>query len=742
MDLKGAEIRNIKGFCSEIGSKKDIPIKINIPYYQRPYKWEEDNIKKLISDFFKNEKKEYFVGSAVMISVPNLRHDVIDGQQRITTMFLLGYVKFLLQRSYVEEIISKHKSTKLDNSLAQLEDVCKILFGDEFEGRVRNIHKIIIDKIDADDGDDNLYDELLSLYQTTLFLPEKNLTDEIQYLKKYYSLQKKLLGISDLALHYNRESYNEKLKEALSSTTVILSDSRNPYITSTNNYEDVLINQYKNAMRYEFDELSRLENPSNSKPLEYSVSLIETINYMLDNIKFCVIITGNERDAYTLFEVLNDRALEIEDLDLIKNLFYKWYCNHTVNEDDNEIDKCIEVVDRIWVEQIFPSNTGKECSKLISFLAAEFFTADDSLKYNDNARYRELLESKYLVNKNVYKAVDIKNDIYIYQMLSIILKNFKFAFQNKNEKVLSAEMDYQKSITYRTLHLLNALKQYGVIPAITNTIIKKFIDKNTDDSGLIQIEKFEGFIDGLKNDYLNNDLAYKAIHNISFQFWKFALLSLNAELPRGEAKKVIFKNNINSLNMDYYPSQDVLDKMFSEFKKWINEWKYGKSETDLKAKVLFLNLFNTEKQDNKLCILSTGRNFRTTKIQLDHMEANNLSENAKEKYFRPSNPSELRETYIDSIGNFMIMDSDNNNNKNNCPLQDALKYYEEMCPNHWMIEEVREMLLDNEYSTVINIATQNYTVPKEEFFTKRREILMNYFETILKRKLDDKEMFL
>lgn len=42
---------------------------------------------------------------------------------------------------------------------------------------------------------------------------------------------------------------------------------------------------------------------------------------MLEHIKFCVIITGNENDAYTLFEVLNDRALDIEDLDLIKNLF-------------------------------------------------------------------------------------------------------------------------------------------------------------------------------------------------------------------------------------------------------------------------------------------------------------------------------------------------------------------------------------------------------------------------------------
>jgi hypothetical protein len=47
MDLKGAEIRNVKNLCSEMGSKENVPMRVNIPYYQRPYKWGEDNIKNL-----------------------------------------------------------------------------------------------------------------------------------------------------------------------------------------------------------------------------------------------------------------------------------------------------------------------------------------------------------------------------------------------------------------------------------------------------------------------------------------------------------------------------------------------------------------------------------------------------------------------------------------------------------------------------------------------------------------------
>ena len=44
---------------------------------------------------------------------------------------------------------------------------------------------------------------------------------------------------------------------------------------------------------------------------------------------------------------------------------------------------------------------------MISYFAAVFFTADDALKYNDSERYREVLENKYLNNKNEYNLIAI-----------------------------------------------------------------------------------------------------------------------------------------------------------------------------------------------------------------------------------------------------------------------------------------------------------------------------------------------
>ena len=83
------------------------------------------------------------------------------------------------------------------------------------------------------------------------------------------------------------------------------------------------------------------------KPLQNAREILRFMKEMIENIRFCVIVTGNERDAYTLFEVLNDRAMEIDDLELIKNLFLKAYCN-TSGDMDEIIDKNIGVLDEIW----------------------------------------------------------------------------------------------------------------------------------------------------------------------------------------------------------------------------------------------------------------------------------------------------------------------------------------------------------------------------------------------------------
>ena len=71
-----------------------------IPSYQRPYSWEYDQCSQLFSDILEafEEGKEFFVGNILMAKSPveKNRPRVVDGQQRLLTIWLMFKVMYLL----------------------------------------------------------------------------------------------------------------------------------------------------------------------------------------------------------------------------------------------------------------------------------------------------------------------------------------------------------------------------------------------------------------------------------------------------------------------------------------------------------------------------------------------------------------------------------------------------------------------------------------------------------------------
>ncbi len=71
-----------------------------IPIYQRPYQWTEENCEKLLDDLFFNyeddRESDYFCGSLVLIAISEDSkakiYDIVDGQQRLSTFILLAKV--------------------------------------------------------------------------------------------------------------------------------------------------------------------------------------------------------------------------------------------------------------------------------------------------------------------------------------------------------------------------------------------------------------------------------------------------------------------------------------------------------------------------------------------------------------------------------------------------------------------------------------------------------------------------
>lgn len=114
--IKGAEYCLADIFCDKFD--------FVIPPYQRPYAWTEEETDTLFSDlydFYTNEDEEenYFLGSIVLIKEEGNPHsEVIDGQQRLTTLTILlsvltSYFKAAdLRSDYNTYIIEPGKKSK------------------------------------------------------------------------------------------------------------------------------------------------------------------------------------------------------------------------------------------------------------------------------------------------------------------------------------------------------------------------------------------------------------------------------------------------------------------------------------------------------------------------------------------------------------------------------------------------------------------------------------------------------
>mgnify|MGYP006382226993 FL=1 len=71
-------------------------IKFNIPIYQRLYVWKEEQVKKLLEDTYnayiiskENPENDYYLGGVIVVKNGD-RYDLIDGQQRFTTLWLIA----------------------------------------------------------------------------------------------------------------------------------------------------------------------------------------------------------------------------------------------------------------------------------------------------------------------------------------------------------------------------------------------------------------------------------------------------------------------------------------------------------------------------------------------------------------------------------------------------------------------------------------------------------------------------
>lgn len=75
-----------------------------VPLYQRNYAWQESQIQQLLQDIYDNSKapdSNYFIGSLVVLQRPDGVYEVIDGQQRLTTLHIICRVLSMLNTPHL-----------------------------------------------------------------------------------------------------------------------------------------------------------------------------------------------------------------------------------------------------------------------------------------------------------------------------------------------------------------------------------------------------------------------------------------------------------------------------------------------------------------------------------------------------------------------------------------------------------------------------------------------------------------
>lgn len=117
-EFSSSDVGLIKGKFESYG--------FNIPIYQRLYAWGKREVEKLMIDLkkaFENPEQDYYLGNVTLnFNTLSGFYNVIDGQQRLTTLWLIGLVFKLKGGKYWEEFLTVPVDSILLNFTARRRD--------------------------------------------------------------------------------------------------------------------------------------------------------------------------------------------------------------------------------------------------------------------------------------------------------------------------------------------------------------------------------------------------------------------------------------------------------------------------------------------------------------------------------------------------------------------------------------------------------------------------------------------
>lgn len=136
--------------------KSGVEHRFLIPEYQRPYAWSDDEVITLFDDLWDftleraqpNGPKTYFLGSIVSFENENGEKEIIDGQQRVTSLFLL--LRAIIAKLESAELVTDEIKNFIDLITPALWEK------DEINGKVDRTKTLIRSEVATDHGNEIL----------------------------------------------------------------------------------------------------------------------------------------------------------------------------------------------------------------------------------------------------------------------------------------------------------------------------------------------------------------------------------------------------------------------------------------------------------------------------------------------------------------------------------------------------------------------------------------------------------
>lgn len=482
-----------------------------LPLFQRKYVWDKTQWNALWQDIYQlyedEEMKSHFIGSIVTIpmsSVPQgvAKYVLIDGQQRLTTLFiLLAVLRNRAKEQNLDNLANKINDTLLINRYESGLDCYKLIPTEKEEDR--QTFTAIIDRTEV-----KFNNQIKNAY--SFF--ERELRKQKIDIQKVLTVLTQKLSLVSIVLH---EEYDNPhlVFESLNSTGIRLLPS------------DLIRNYF--FMRIHIDKQKEVYNQY-WLPMESKLGDKPLTEFIRHYLKKDGSIVKASEVYFKLREKVNaDNAIsELQTLSKFADYYYKLL--HPIDENDLKIRKYLERLNVLEVTTAYPFLLNCYDDFKENRLTNEGFV--EILRIVENfliRRYVANIPTNQLdkIFPSLHKQAVVKNDINFIEGLKIVLatKNYPTDIQFRKSIELSKLYGSGDKVK-KTKHLLSLIEQsYGhkelvqlesltiehIMPQTLSNDWKKALGENWEETHDLYLHTFGNLTLTAYNSELSNEFFSK-----------------------------------------------------------------------------------------------------------------------------------------------------------------------------------------------------------------------------------------